>query len=212
MTTTPDIQPKPSFLVRYRTRISLALGLLLLPVVLFCRFSYAFNPKLPAVQFALDGIATVLIVLGMLTRLWSTLYIGGRKNEELQQTGPYSLVRNPLYVGSFLISMGLTIMSGNPVALVITLVYFTIQYRTTIRHEERVLTEIFGDAFREYMARVPSFLPKLSGFDPTPPDTIVLTALSTELRNSLVYLAAILLWQGVTTLQVAGIWPVWLFP
>jgi protein-S-isoprenylcysteine O-methyltransferase Ste14 len=42
---------------------------------------------------------------GATLRLWSTLYIGGRKRVVLVSDGPYSLCRNPLYVGTFLIAL-----------------------------------------------------------------------------------------------------------
>jgi protein-S-isoprenylcysteine O-methyltransferase Ste14 len=205
MTSSPDIQPAPvkrSFLVRYRTRIALLLFLILLPAVLYVRLAWTFQP---AVQFILDAVAYVLVVLGMLMRLWSTLYIGGRKDEELQTIGPYSIVRNPLYVGSALLGLGLSVISGNPLVLLIVLIYFTAQYRTTIRHEERALTAIFGEVFLAYLQRVPSFIPKLSLYDPAPPETINLGPLYKEIRHSLFYLIVILIWQTVTALQVAGV-------
>ncbi len=198
--------PRRSFLVRYRTRIGLLLFLILLPTVLYVRMwdIRAF----PAVGYILDAVAYVLVVLGMLTRLWSTLYIGGRKDEELQVIGPYSIVRNPLYVGSALLGLGLSCISGNPLVLLIVVIYFTVQYRITIRHEERALTALFGEIFTAYMQRVPSFIPQLALFDPTPPDTINLGPLYKEIRHSLFYLIVILLWQTVTALQTAGVVPV----
>lgn len=207
MTSSPETPaaPRRSFIVRYRTRIGLLIFLILLPTVLYVRLACTFQP---AVQFVLDAVAYVLVVLGMLTRLWSTLYIGGRKDEELQTIGPYSIVRNPLYVGSALLGLGLSCISGNPLVLLLVVVYFTIQYRVTIRHEERALTTIFGEVFTAYMQRVPSFIPNFNLFDPTPPETVNLGPLYKEIRHSLFYLLIILIWQTVTALQTAGLMPV----
>src|SRR5262245_44567857 len=48
-----------------------------------------------------DMIGWTLFLLGAATRWWATLYIGGTKNKVLATMGPYSLCRNPLYLGTF---------------------------------------------------------------------------------------------------------------
>ncbi|OPZ87737.1 MAG: Isoprenylcysteine carboxyl methyltransferase (ICMT) family protein [bacterium ADurb.Bin429] len=210
MSTPPDIEtPKKTgpFIVRHRARIGLLLFLLLLPAVLYVRLWDI--RVLPAIQFALDAVAYALVVIGMLIRLWSTLYIGGRKDSALQTAGPYSITRNPLYAGSFLLGLGFAVITGNPLVLALVLAYFTVQYRTTVRHEERTLANLFGEVFHEYVARVPRFFPNLALFDPTPPETVNLRPLTDELRHSLTFLAVLLLWQAVTALQVAGIVGMW---
>lgn len=196
----------PAFIVQHRTRIGLLLFLLLLPVLLYVRLGWTFQTP---IQFVLDGLACVLVVLGMLIRLWSTLYIGGRKDEELQTIGPYSIVRNPLYGGNFLLGLGLSAISGNPLVLALVFAYFIVQYRTTVRHEERALTILFGDVYTAYLARVPRFLPNFALFDSTPPKSVKLGLLYKEIRHCLFYLLVLLLWQTVTALQVAGLVPVW---
>ncbi|HOF88316.1 MAG TPA: isoprenylcysteine carboxylmethyltransferase family protein [Armatimonadota bacterium] len=211
MRTLSDIQaPKKtsgSFIVRHRARLGLLLFFLLLPAVLYVRLWDI--RALPAIQFALDAVAYALVVLGMLIRLWSTLYIGGRKDSALQTAGPYSVTRNPLYAGSFLLGLGFAVITSNPLVLLLVLVYFAVQYRTTVRHEERTLAALFGAVFHDYMARVPRFIPNLALFDPTPPETVNLRSLTDELRHSLAFLALLLLWQAVTALQVAGVLGIW---
>ncbi|MGQ9778865.1 MAG: methyltransferase family protein [Bacillota bacterium] len=54
--------------------------------------------------------ALVLVGLGMAVRLWAAGYI--HKNEEVTTSGPYGLVRHPLYLGSFCLGLGLSLFIG----------------------------------------------------------------------------------------------------
>lgn len=57
------------------------------------------------------GIGLVFICI--LGRLWSTLYIGSRKNQDLATRGPYSMTRNPLYFFSTIGAAGVGLMFGS---------------------------------------------------------------------------------------------------
>lgn len=103
------------------------------------------------------GIAALLALAGALIRFWSAGIIA--KNQELATSGPYAYVRNPLYSGSLLIALGFLLLNGNPWFAVPVVVAAVVVYTRTIRAEEAVLTERFGDAFRDYRARVPALLP-----------------------------------------------------
>lgn len=83
--------------------------------------------------------------------------------------GPYSLVRHPLYVGSFLVGTGLAWASGQWWLLLLFFVFFAWLYGTTISREEAKLEGLFGDEYLDYRRRVPPLLPRISG-RPTGPD------------------------------------------
>ena len=210
----PPVEPthKP-FFVRYRTRFGLVFFLVLLPCLLFLRPQWADSTLYwPYGYFALHTIGYALILAGVLGRLWCTLYIGGRKERTLQTTGPYSLVRHPLYVGSLLLGLGMVALSQNVVALVVSLLYFVLQYRTTIRFEEATLARIFGEQHAEYVQRISCFIPRLATFDPTPPESINLHPLQLELSRSIAYLAAIPLMEMINLLQKLQVIHPILFP
>lgn len=109
------------------------------------------------VGLALVGVATV-------GRLWCSLYISGHKNTELITTGPYSLSRNPLYFFSLLGFAGIGFASETFTLGIVLAAAMLIGYPTVIRREEAVLRERFGAEFEAYSARVPRFLPRLSGY------------------------------------------------
>jgi protein-S-isoprenylcysteine O-methyltransferase Ste14 len=105
-------------------------------------------------------VAGALVALpGLLLRAWATGYI--RKDAVLAASGPYSITRNPLYLGSFILGLGFCLAGGQILFLVVFLGLFILLYGTVIRREEAHLLRIFPDRFPEYQQRVPLFFPGL---------------------------------------------------
>jgi protein-S-isoprenylcysteine O-methyltransferase Ste14 len=196
--------PRASFVVRHRPKIGALLFLLALPVILLTSHSWL-DTSWPS--FLLSTLGYGLIVAGVFGRLWSMLYIGGRKDKELQRLGPYSVVRHPLYVSSLMLGLGLSALSQNPIVLAIVLVYFTLQYRTTIIHEESVLTALFGETYNLYKRVTPCFIPRFSHLDTTPPESINLRPLAREFSHGLAALALIPLFRLIALLHESRILP-----
>ena len=82
-------------------------------------------------------------------------------DHELITGGPYSHVRNPIYLAMFgmLVATGLTISRWQ--ALLAGILVFLIGNEIRIRSEERLLRETFGPKFDEYASRVPAVFPRL---------------------------------------------------
>ncbi|TGS89835.1 isoprenylcysteine carboxylmethyltransferase family protein, partial [bacterium M00.F.Ca.ET.177.01.1.1] len=96
---------------QYMRRIVLAV----LVVVLFAALLFGqstFPPDTP-VHESIEMFGVLLIFLGIVGRLWSTLYIGGRKSSEVVTGGPYSITRNPLYVFSTVAAAGVGAQIGS---------------------------------------------------------------------------------------------------
>jgi hypothetical protein len=71
----------------------------------------------------------------------------------------YSLVRHPLYLGNYLMWMGLVLATGRmDFALVVTLLYMMYYLRIAMA-EEAFLEGKFGEAYAEWSQRVPAFVP-----------------------------------------------------
>jgi protein-S-isoprenylcysteine O-methyltransferase Ste14 len=104
----------------------------------------------------------VLTAAGLGLRGWSAGTI--RKGEMLTTSGPYAFVRNPLYVGSFLVGAGLAVAAGSWLWLVLFVGFFAVVYGPTIAAEAERLTEQFGQRYVEYAAKVPAFVPRLTPF------------------------------------------------
>lgn len=125
-------------------------------------FLIAARPSWPLIR-----IGIVLAVAGALLRAWASGTI--RKNNVLTTGGPYAHTRNPLYLGTFLVGLGVTIAGGSWAFVAFFVLFFAIVYGRTMRAEERRLDELFGHRFRAYAAAVPLFLPRLRPYRPMEP-------------------------------------------
>ena len=105
----------------------------------------------------------VLALLGIGFRMWSAGCI--HKNEALATDGPYAMTRNPLYVGSFILGLGMVIAVRSWWLAAIYVIGFAVFYWPTVMNEERYLLSKFGDEFTAYKRRVPAFLPWKPRFD-----------------------------------------------
>lgn len=107
-------------------------------------------------------IGAILATLGMLVRLWASGFV--MKNEVLATSGPYGLVRHPLYVGNLLICAGFCVASGlwwsYPLALAMLLFY----YPQTIQYEDHHLRNIFKESWDEWAAETKALWPRLAPY------------------------------------------------
>ena len=99
------------------------------------------------------------IIAGALIRLWSNGY--AIKNDRLTTSGPYAFVRNPLYLGTFLIALGLAITLNMGWMTVLFLGALGAMYYQTIHSEEGMLLAKFGEDYKKYCAKVPAMVPCL---------------------------------------------------
>ncbi len=99
------------------------------------------------------------IIAGMLIRLWSNGY--AIKNDKLTTSGPYAFVRNPLYLGTFLIALGFVIVLKTSFMGAALMIALGIMYYRTVKDEQGMLTAKFGDAYRDYCQKVPAMIPCL---------------------------------------------------
>ena len=106
----------------------------------------------------------VLIGIAMVGRLWSSLYIGGRKNNELVTEGPYSMTRNPLYFFSLLGFVGIAFCTRSISISVCVVAFFALVYPSVIGSEEALLRRRFGAAFEAYCKLTPRFFPAVARY------------------------------------------------
>lgn len=157
-----------------------------------------------AVHEGIEWAGLGLIVLCILGRTWCSLYIGGRKNRELAQSGPYSVSRNPLYLFSIIGAVGIGAQVGSiALAAATGFIAWLVLLMTTMR-EEAALTVNFGAAYRDYMARVPRFLPRLSQWKDTETIEVRPRLVMTTFVDALFFLAAIPIAESLEYLRDAG--------
>lgn len=104
------------------------------------------------------ALATVLVVAGILIRLWASGHI--KKDQELAQDGPYALVRHPLYVGNLTLLLGYCLASGLwwsfPLALAVVWGF----YPPAIRREDAKLERLFNERWRAWAESTRALLPR----------------------------------------------------
>lgn len=118
----------------------------------------------PSVHRAIQWTGLLLILVCILGRTWCALYIGGQKQRELVTKGPYSLVRNPLYLFTLFGAAGIGALSGSVVMAVLCAGFATAVFMSVVRQEEQFLLATFPREFPAYAARVPRLLPRLSAW------------------------------------------------
>ena len=107
-----------------------------------------------------------LLVMGEGLRLWGVAIVGkgsrtrGSGVARLVTTGPYAYVRNPLYLGNFLLTLGATFISELLWMIPVVVVLYLLQYVPIILWEEQVLSERFGAEYAAYCRKVPRWIPR----------------------------------------------------
>jgi len=152
------------------SRLSYAVPLLLAVILLF-------SPSLPIPvlgdrfqpvdQWRVWGaIGVVVNLLGLLFTLWARLHLGRnwsgtitlKENHELVTSGPYGLVRHPIYTGLLLGFSGFAIARGEW-RCILGVVILALAFWRKLRIEESWMLEQFGDAYRAYRQRVAALIP-----------------------------------------------------
>ena len=160
------------------------------------------------VHESLAWLGLFLVVAGVFGRVWCSLYIGGRKNYELVDIGPYSMVRNPLYVFSFLAVTGIALATGMLAVTLLVWILFFGYYRSVIGREEAALLEAYGAPYAGYLTRVPRWWPRPGLWREPAEITVRPRFLYLTLRDIGWVLLLLPALDGIAALQAAGWLPV----
>ena len=113
---------------------------------------------------AFCGLAARGIVAGYAPRGTSGRITSGQKAAELNTTGMYSLCRNPLYLGNFLMGFGVLLFLQSFVVEVFYVLMFFLYCERIIMREEEFLYGKFGEDYRSWADRTPAFIPRFRGW------------------------------------------------
>ncbi|HEX9220731.1 MAG TPA: isoprenylcysteine carboxylmethyltransferase family protein [Gemmatimonadaceae bacterium] len=149
------------------SRLAHSLFMLIGALLLFFRprgLGGLMQPLLRTPWIGWAGVALVAIGLGFagwarfhLGRLWSGR-VTLKEDHAIIRTGPYGIVRHPIYTGLVLALVGTALAQGTVPALA-GLVLIVIGLLIKIRQEERLLTDHFGAAYEAYRADVRALIP-----------------------------------------------------
>ena len=125
----------------------------------------------PSARFWMVIVGALLYFPGMAFTLWGRLALGKNyfvstgfgaqlfEDHQLITSGPFAIVRHPMYVGLILAAMGAV-----AIYMTWTTLYFALFAPLTLvraKREEHALAEEFGEQWRDYCKRVPAFIPYL---------------------------------------------------
>jgi protein-S-isoprenylcysteine O-methyltransferase Ste14 len=143
------------WLFRHRTSLPLPVALAILTLRI--------GEAPPSRALTIAGVT--ITAAGELLRLWGVQYIGAISRTRsdrlgpLVAAGPFAYLRNPLYVGNIALWVGFAVTARLLWLAPLIVVLLGLEYHAIVRWEEHLLESRLGDAYRDYAARVPRWLP-----------------------------------------------------
>jgi protein-S-isoprenylcysteine O-methyltransferase Ste14 len=142
-----------------------------------------------AVLISFTGLAIRWVTVAFVPSGTSGRNTASQRAHQLNTTGMYSVVRNPLYLGNFIAILGVLLSIKVWWVIAIFLLCYWLYIERVIAVEEAYLEGKFGDQYREWVARVPAFVPNLAGWTP-PSGAFSLTLLLRREYNGLLAVGA----------------------
>jgi protein-S-isoprenylcysteine O-methyltransferase Ste14 len=145
------------------------------PLVLGFALLWSRNPPIPPFGerflpeddgYIWAGIGAALVLAGLLFTVWARIHLGKnwsgvitiKEGHELIASGPYSVVRHPIYTGLLLAAFGQAVSEGQWVRLIAVGIIFAGFWRK-LKIEERWMRQQFGSAYETYSQRVSALIP-----------------------------------------------------
>ncbi|MBP7893254.1 MAG: isoprenylcysteine carboxylmethyltransferase family protein [Firmicutes bacterium] len=131
--------------------------------------SILFADCIPVSKHAARLAGLLVLYLGMALFAWAAFHLKDgihglvepRSGRGVVNTGPYSVIRHPIYVAMLIALIGAAIASRSIVGIASTLLVFLPAEIHRARLEERALADAFPEPWREYASRTGFFLPRL---------------------------------------------------
>ena len=150
------------FLFKYRGQIPVVYLMLIVPISIYLNVPIFLGRFGSSIWL----ISTILVVFGVLVRVFTigqkSPHTSGRNRnihvaKSLNVTGFYSITQHPLYCGSFLIWIGISLIANN-LTFLISVIIFSVIFLSLIVREERIfLTQNFGSLYLSWAKKTPAF-------------------------------------------------------
>ena len=131
-------------------------------VILLSNFVFHHHRQ-PFLDGALNALGMGLVLFGFLLRISARGYKeeNTSNGNALVKTGPYAMIRNPMYFGTFIIGTGVVVMLLDLWLFFLFAAIFFMIYIPQIKKEERILLGRFGQEYKEYCKLTPKYFPRL---------------------------------------------------
>jgi protein-S-isoprenylcysteine O-methyltransferase Ste14 len=183
------------------------LPLLLFPLLLLAARGSTYPAGGQRLHFAWEGVCVLLALIGLGLRVATVGFVprdtsgrntGGQLAGSLNTRGFYSVVRHPLYLGNYLMWLGVALFPRSWWAPVIVSLVFWLYYERIMFAEEEFLRRKFGPHYTAWAAITPAFLPRLALWRHPGVRFCLLTVLRREHSSFLALMASL------TALEIAG--------
>jgi protein-S-isoprenylcysteine O-methyltransferase Ste14 len=159
------------YFFRWRSYLPLVMGVLFILGLAHFRYPFADHGLDMAWDFgclaiSLLGQGVRFFTVGFVPRGTSGRNTLGQVAETLNTTGMYAVVRNPIYLGNFIIWFGLSLFMKSVWFTTVIVLCFTIFYERIIFAEEAFLRQKFGDAFLNWANATPVIMPRFRNWRP----------------------------------------------
>ena len=169
-----DLEKQGNWLFKYRG--TLPLILLFIGIVIYIHtklYPKPFMPEEKPYETYYELFCLLVSLSGFFIRIYTLGYTpantSGRNTisqvaDYLNVTGVYSIVRHPLYIGNFLMWLGIAFLTFNMWFIIVFCLIYWIYYERIIFTEEQFLRQKFGTSYTDWANNTPAFFPKLSNF------------------------------------------------
>src|SRR6185436_15753990 len=164
-----SFEQEGNWLFRHRGPLPAVLFILAIPAILFTDYDglshrFVVMMNVLAVITCITGFVVRAYTIGTTPRGTSGRNTAQQVAETLNSTGIYSIVRHPLYLGNYLMWIGIVLYTKSPLFAVIVSLLFWIYYERIMFAEERFLERKFGDAYLTWSRKAPAFIPAIRKF------------------------------------------------
>ncbi len=160
------------------------------------------------VDASMESLGAFFIAVCVMGRSYCSAFIGGIKNDMVMRDGPFSVVRNPLYVFSFIGLMGIGMLSNMLTVALGMMVMFIVYYKFVVAREEAFLLDKFGDEYLRYTQEVPRWFPKWSLWREPEQITVRPKFLRRTMMDGLIFFIALPSFEALDLLHAHHILPV----
>ncbi len=160
-----------NYLFRHRGEIPIVLFVFAIPVVYYTpsqQFSALAREIVTYVAILSSLSGFVIRAVSIATTPKGTSgrnTIKGQIAESLNTTGIYSVVRHPLYLGNYLLWIGIVLFTYSWAYVVIVSLLFWLYYERIMFAEERFLERKFGDEYMQWAHKIPAFIPSFKKYE-----------------------------------------------
>ncbi len=158
---------------------------------------------------AAQATGFVLVTAGTLWRVWTSVFIAGRKDAEVVDAGPYARCRHPLYLGSLVVGLGLALTTRSLVLTLVLPATLATFFWLAARREERNLEDRHDRAWATYRSRVPAIWPRFGRAAASGHRAVDLAVYRKAFLDAATMFGVWLLIVALDALRMQGAWQAW---